>query len=88
MNSKADAEIQAMREEFTQKAKDDAERIRQNAKRSINDEFELAKRSFQQEVVSLAMNVAHDKLQKGIKRDDHRRLSQDFVQAVNRGQHG
>ena len=87
MNQKADAEIEAMREEFKQRAQEDAERIRQNAQQSIQDEFAMAKRAYVQEVVELAMQTAEKKLRKGINEDDHRRLSEEFVTAVNRGHH-
>ena len=87
MNEKADKEIASMREEFEQRAQQDAERIRQNAEKSVRDEFEMAKREYVQEVVELAMQTAENKLVKGINDDDHRRLSQEFVTAVNRGHH-
>lgn len=87
MEEKAKNEIEAMQKDILANAERDANRIKESAKRSIDEELARAKMALQKEAVLAAVELAAETIRKNITDSDNKRLSDDLIAAA-RGQNG
>jgi F-type H+-transporting ATPase subunit b len=67
-----------------ERARDAAERIRQESKRAADQEIARARRELQEEAAQLATSIAAEILRQGLTPDDDRRLVAEFVEQIGR----
>lgn len=78
------AQAEAERLAAFDRAQQAAERIRQEARRSADQEIARARRELQDEAAQLATRIAAEILQQGMTPDDDRRLLGEFVEQIVR----
>lgn len=81
---KAQAADDAKQEEqkLIERARTEAERIRQTAERSIRDEVTRAQIALRKEAVDLAVQLAEQTLRSEVGPDDHKRLARQFLDSI------
>ena len=79
---KAEGELE--RERILANAKEMAEKIKQDAERTADQEVEKAIRSLRREATSLSIEIARELLQKNFSGDDQKRLVDEYVQKMQK----
>jgi len=67
-----------------QRARQAAERVREESRRAADQEILRAKRELQQEAAQLATSLAAEILRQGVTPDDERRILGEFVEQIGR----
>lgn len=80
--TRARGDAERLREELREKAVADAEGVRRNAERQIQQETARAVQQLREEAVELSVAIASKLLQRTINPADHERLIQDVVAQV------
>ena len=80
----AAAQAEAERVLALERAQQAAERIRQESRRSADQEIARARRELQSEAAQLATSIAAEILRQGMTPDDDRRLVAEFVEQIGR----
>jgi F-type H+-transporting ATPase subunit b len=78
------AQAEAERGLALERARQAAERIRQESRRSADQEITRARRELQEEAARLATSIAAEILREGMTPDDDRRLVGEFVEQIGR----
>ena len=87
LRKEADVQIERMREEFASKALNDIEAIKENAKRTVEDEILRAKELLKKETTQKSIELAKEMLKSQINNEDQSRLFQSFTKAVEESSH-
>lgn len=78
-------EVEEERQRLMRASREEAERLLGEAKTQIEAEVKRAKAALREEVVSLSLEIAEQILQRSLTDEDHRRLSEQFVQGLAPG---